>query len=133
MPYRSNQLLAVHLEITERCNASCPMCARNQAGGAENPWLSRAELRLADIKAILLPGLISRLQFVLFCGNFGDPAVARDALPMLHYLRKCNPRISLGVNSNGSVRSTGWWAELGILLSAPGDICRLRNRRTGGY
>ncbi len=29
MIYRYNEIKTVHLEITERCNASCPMCARN--------------------------------------------------------------------------------------------------------
>jgi len=35
--YRYEQLRIVHLELTHRCNAACPMCARNIHGGAVSP------------------------------------------------------------------------------------------------
>jgi MoaA/NifB/PqqE/SkfB family radical SAM enzyme len=47
--YKSSEIKSVHLEITEACNASCPMCARNINGGEDNPHLKDNELSL-DIK-----------------------------------------------------------------------------------
>ena len=34
--YKSHDITDVHLEITQRCQAACPMCDRNQEGGADN-------------------------------------------------------------------------------------------------
>jgi len=44
--YRYSDLKTVHLEITEACNAACPMCARNINGGEDNPHLKDNELRI---------------------------------------------------------------------------------------
>ena len=60
--YHYDELRIVHLELTHRCNAACPMCARNIHGGAVNPDMPLSELSLDDVKAILLPELIGRLK-----------------------------------------------------------------------
>jgi MoaA/NifB/PqqE/SkfB family radical SAM enzyme len=41
--FKFNELKTVHLEISTRCQASCPMCPRKYHGGVENP-----NLKLAD-------------------------------------------------------------------------------------
>ena len=53
--YNYEDIRVVHLELTERCQASCPMCDRNIKGGALNPNLRLHELKLADIQKILPP------------------------------------------------------------------------------
>ena len=35
--FKFDQLEIVQVEITNRCQASCPMCPRNIHGGIENP------------------------------------------------------------------------------------------------
>ena len=50
--YNYEDIRAVHLEITEKCQARCPMCDRNQNGGADNPNLGLHELKLADVQRI---------------------------------------------------------------------------------
>ena len=37
--YKLNDIKQIHLEITQNCQASCPMCDRNQNGGALNPHI----------------------------------------------------------------------------------------------
>lgn len=37
--FNFQDLKQVHLEITTRCQASCPMCSRNYHGGLDNPNL----------------------------------------------------------------------------------------------
>ena len=51
--YKYSEIKTIHLEITAKCNASCPMCIRNICGGAVNPKLPLTELSLADIQKIL--------------------------------------------------------------------------------
>ncbi len=118
--YRYDDLRIVHLELTHRCNAACPMCARNVYGGAINPDMPLSELSLADIKAILLPDLIGRLKRIYACGNYGDPIVARDCIEVFRYLREHGPDLNLDLHTNGSARRPEWWRELaGIMKSGP--------------
>ena len=37
------ELKMVHLELTDKCNARCPQCARNDCGGPVNPTLPQVE------------------------------------------------------------------------------------------
>jgi MoaA/NifB/PqqE/SkfB family radical SAM enzyme len=124
MPYPSSAVRSLHLEMTERCNAACPMCARNRSGGPDNPLLEDAELSLEDVAAALPAGFVRQLTSVMLCGNFGDPAVARDTLEVLRLLRAHKPDLAIRFFTNGSVRDPAWWAELGALLRGPRDICR---------
>lgn len=118
--YRYNEIQTIHLEITTACNASCPMCMRNIQGGPENPLIPKAELSLAQIKDYLPPETIRQLARIYLCGNFGDPAAAKETLEVLSYFRDCNPTIHLGMNSNGALRPTEWWRRAAVLL----DYCR---------
>ena len=52
LSFYNEKIKAIHLEITDKCNASCPQCARNKLGGAVNPFLPNHELSLQDIKKI---------------------------------------------------------------------------------
>ena len=118
--YHYNELRIIHLELTHRCNAACPMCARNVNGGAVNPDMPLSELSLADVKAILLPELIGRLKRIYACGNYGNPMVARDCIEVFRYLREHGPKLNLCLHSNGSARRPEWWRELaGIMKQGP--------------
>lgn len=118
--YLSHEIKVIHLEPTTRCNASCPMCTRNILGGQENPYLPKTELSLEDIKRGLPPGFIRRLQKVFMCGNYGDPAAAQESLEIMQYLRSLNPRMQIGIHTNGSLRSAQWWRGLAEVV----DYCR---------
>jgi MoaA/NifB/PqqE/SkfB family radical SAM enzyme len=114
--YHYDDLRIVHLELTHRCNAACPMCARNVHGGAINPNMPLVELSLADIKKIFLPDFIGRLKRIYACGNYGDPIVARDCLDVFAYLREHGPNLHLDLHTNGSARRPDWWRRLADIM-----------------
>ena len=116
MLYRYEDIRIVHLELTHRCNAACPMCARNIHGGAINPDMPLDELSVEDIRKILLPDFIARLKRIYACGNYGDPIVARDCLPVFRYLRENGPELNLDMHTNGSARRPDWWRELAAIM-----------------
>lgn len=122
MLYTYNEIKTLHLEVTERCNASCPMCSRNINGGEENPWLHDAELSLSDIKKIIPVEFIQQLSHMYMCGNFGDPIAAKDTLSIFEYFRKYNDQIVLSMNTNGSARPKKWWENLANILGTQGYI-----------
>lgn len=110
--YQYSQIKTLHLEVTSKCNASCPMCLRNISGGRTNPRLPLTELRLSDIKVMLPSSFIKQLSRLYMCGNYGDPMVARDTIKIFQYLRDQNPVLHLSLFTNGSGRSASWWGEL---------------------
>ncbi len=114
--YHYDDIRIVHLELTHRCNAACPMCARNIHGGALNPDMPLSELTLADIKTILLPDFIARLKRIYACGNYGDPIVARECIEVFSYLREHGPKLNLCLHTNGSARRPDWWRELARVM-----------------
>jgi MoaA/NifB/PqqE/SkfB family radical SAM enzyme len=115
--YGYEDLREIHVELTTRCNASCPQCPRNLQGGAVNPALPLAELTLDDIRRIFPGELLARLRKLYACGNYGDPMVARDTLPIFEHLRAANPAIELGLFTNGSGRTAAFWADLAKLVT----------------
>ena len=56
--YNYNDIRQVHLEVTQRCQAACPMCDRNENGGRDNIHMTNAELSLADVKEIFSPEFV---------------------------------------------------------------------------
>ena len=60
--YSYNDIRQVHLEVTQRCQAACPMCDRNESGGRDNRHITNAELSLDDAKAIFTPDFIKQLD-----------------------------------------------------------------------
>ena len=110
--YQANEITTVHLEVTERCNASCPQCARNINGGEVNPQLHDAELTLDDVKTILKPEFIKQLNRLYMCGNYGDPISARDTLEIFEYIRSHNAKMQLSFHTNASAKTPEWWSKL---------------------
>jgi len=120
--YTYDQIKKIHLEITQACQASCPMCDRNQNGGALNPHMTGAELSLEDCMNIFEPKFIGQLNQMYMCGNLGDPIVAKDTLEVFEYFRRHNPKIWLSMNTNAGARDSDWWKELSKIFGRMGAV-----------
>jgi MoaA/NifB/PqqE/SkfB family radical SAM enzyme len=116
-----DQIRKIHIELTTRCNARCPMCMRNYRGYEFNSGYPDCELTLADFKKIITPvviqhvmqpthGVLPKNQGFNFNGNLGDFASAHDALEIVDYLIDHQAKIT--VNTNGSLRTPAWWEKL---------------------
>ncbi|MGZ3422855.1 MAG: radical SAM/SPASM domain-containing protein [Polyangiales bacterium] len=115
--YRYEDVREVHLEVTTRCNASCPQCPRNLSGGPVNPALPMAELSVDDVQKIFPTDFVRRLRKLYACGNYGDPMVASDTLEIFRHLRSENPTMELGMFTNGSGRTASFWQQLAKVVS----------------
>lgn len=114
--FKFKDLKQIHLEITNRCQASCPMCNRNFHGGMPNPLIKNTDWTLDDFKNILTPSVLTQLDSFYFCGNFGDPIINSDLAEMCEYAALENPNIRIAIHTNGSARSTQWWKNLAKVL-----------------
>jgi MoaA/NifB/PqqE/SkfB family radical SAM enzyme len=116
------ELKTVHLEITNMCQASCPMCARNYHGGQDNPLIVNNNWTIDEFKTIFNQEVLSKLETFHFCGNFGDPILNSDLVKMCSYLKDSKPEIRVHIHTNGSARHTDWWKELVDALPADHNV-----------
>jgi MoaA/NifB/PqqE/SkfB family radical SAM enzyme len=120
--YKYEDIKTIHLEVTQNCQASCPMCDRNQNGGALNAHINLNELTLGDCKKIFEPEFIQQLNTMYMCGNLGDPIVARDTLEIFRYFREHNSKMWLSMNTNAGARDESWWGELANIYGRMGTV-----------
>ena len=113
--YNISDINVIHLEITNKCQASCPMCARNLQGGVDNPFMNLNEITIEQFSKWFSPKFIKQLDKLYVCGNLGDPIVAKDTLEIFAYCRNHNPNISLSMNTNGSAKNRRFWEQLAEL------------------
>lgn len=107
------QVTTVHYDLTDLCNAGCPQCARTNVDGCKpNDWLMKRTMSLDDFKRYSPESFLEKLNYVFFCGNFGDPLTAPDLIPILEYCWTANPKLKIHVHSNCSLRTPDWWAAL---------------------
>ena len=110
--FNLDQLKSIHLEVTSKCQARCPMCPRRINGGMLNPMITLDEISLDKFKSWFDVDFVKQLNDFNLCGNLGDPIIAEDTLEIFQYLRETNPNITLIMHTNGSARNVYWWKEL---------------------
>lgn len=110
--FNFQDLKQIHLEITNRCQASCPMCSRNVHGGLENPLIKNNDWTIDEFTTILTEEVLNQLEGMYFCGNFGDPIINDDLIKMCTHSTTVNPNLYIRIHTNGSARSVTWWEQL---------------------
>ncbi len=110
--FNFDYLGALHLEISSRCNASCPMCVRNVYGGLKNPNFILSDWTFEDFKIIVNEEVINQIKHIMFCGHYGDPVINKDLPQMLKYVKESNPNVSVQIFTNGSIFKEEWWKDL---------------------
>jgi sulfatase maturation enzyme AslB (radical SAM superfamily) len=83
---------------------------RNYRGVDHNSGYPDAELTLAHIQHILTPEILKTIDRVNFNGNLGDFSLAKDGAEIVQYL--VSHDITIGINTNGSLRPKSWWKDL---------------------
>lgn len=113
--FRFQNVKIVHFEPTTNCNAACPQCLRTRTEFEPN------ELSLDDVKILFSPDVLLQLEKIYMCGNYGDPASARQTIEMYEYFKSVNPNLVIGMNTNGGIRYPEWWAKLANIMSGEKD------------
>jgi len=109
----------LHIEPTTVCNAACPQCDRENALLYDKN--KPCELSLNDIKKLVPKQLVRNLDKMFMCGNFGDPAAAKQCLEIYQYFKTENPNITLGLNTNGGIKNVNWWENLANVFTGMYD------------
>ena len=108
-----HEITKLQIELTTRCNARCPMCARNYRGMEHNDGYPETELRLEHIVRMFPTPTLQNIKKILFNGNLGDFGLAKDAVEIVKYFVENNIK-DIEISTNGSMRTPEWWAQLAL-------------------
>lgn len=110
-------LKLLHIELSNQCNAACPMCPRYLYHTEKvDPTLDLTQMSLHTFEEYFPKNLLSKIERISFCGTHGDPLTAKDVIPIIEYIYSCNPEMFITINTNAGLRNTKFWNDLGNLL-----------------
>lgn len=102
------------LDISTYCNAACPMCHRNKNNGLQDQdWLPLVQWDINQFKKAFPLTTLRAINKFEFCGTWGDPIMNKDILSMVEYVTT-NSEASVLIHTNGSIRDSSWWWDLGL-------------------
>lgn len=116
--FNYEELTQLHVELTNACNAACPMCARFHVNSPlVRPDLIIEQITIDKFKKYFPPEVIKKMQIILFCGVHGDPGMAKDLYEICEYIAETNPETAVRMNTNGGMRKPEFWGKLGALFA----------------
>ena len=96
---------SINAELTNYCNAACPMCARHFLDGkAKDKIINNAHTTLDFLIEKIPFNIIQNLKRFRSCGNLGDGAMNPECLQIYEYIK--NPQ-------NGAQDTSGPKAQVG--------------------
>jgi len=107
---------SIHIELSNYCNASCPMCPRF----FRNSPLLRPDLKLSQIsidqfKQFFPKDYLRNFKRFIMCGTHGDPGTAKDLYEICEYIGTV-PYNEVIIHTNGGMRSEDFWFKMGQLF-----------------
>jgi len=115
MIYQFNEINHLHLEISSKCNASCPLCPRTFWGYPYNQGYVEHNMTLTEAQTIFKPNFVKQLRRILINGNFGDAVMNPETADICRYFLEQNPKVHITISTNGGARSDSFWADLARL------------------
>ena len=112
MVFNFNLLENIEVELSNRCQAKCPMCSRNFHGGIENNLFKKTDWTLEEFKEIFNFEVLSQIKSINFCGGLGDPLMVRDFDLIMKYLLDHSETTQIFIHTNGSLRNVDFWKKL---------------------
>lgn len=108
----------IHWELTDICNLKCPMCPRTNNLDRCTPIkeIQNTQFTLADVQRFFPGNFLKKVMRIDFCGNYGDPCMARDCYDICEFLIE-NHGIQVMISTNGSMKNPEWWRRLGELFA----------------
>ena len=111
-----DNLNTINVELTNYCNAACPMCARFKWDGELNKEkVNSVHTSLSLIKNKIPIKVIEQLKRFYSVGTYGDPLMNPECFQIYEWIKMHNENCKLEMHSNGGGRSTDFWSALGSL------------------
>jgi sulfatase maturation enzyme AslB (radical SAM superfamily) len=112
---KMSEVRMLHMELSSRCNARCPMCTRNYHGFPYNAGYEETDMTIDLIKSKLSLDVLANLDEIWINGNYGDFVMNLESVDIISWLRENNSRCRIIISTNGSARDKKFWQDLGAL------------------
>jgi|APSaa5957512535_1039671.scaffolds.fasta_scaffold86807_2 MoaA/NifB/PqqE/SkfB family radical SAM enzyme len=109
-----SDVTCMEIELSTRCNAKCPQCARNFHGSRSKTKIPIVDLNLSVIKKIPFDKF-ANLESIRICGTYGDPIFNKDLFSIIEHI-KTKTSATIVVHTNGAVHSKSWWSKLALVM-----------------
>ena len=107
--------LTAWVDLSTKCNAACPQCHRTNPKNLKKvDWLPQIEWSLSTFKKAFPVESLNIYSRFQICGTWGDPLMCDDLLDITKYIID-NSNADIILNTNGSLKHTDWWWELGVI------------------
>ena len=111
-----DNLNVINVELTDYCNAACPMCSRFKWDGSlYKEKVNSNHTSLSLIKDKISIKVIKQLKKFYSVGTFGDPLMNPECFQIYEWIKLNNDNCKLEMHSNGGGRSISFWSALGSL------------------
>ena len=115
MIYDFKEIQHLHLEISSRCNAACPLCPRTFWGYPLNQGYVEHDMTLEEAQKIFSPDFLRQLRSMTINGNFGDAVMNPHTTDICRYFKTENPDLKINISTNGGARDSKFWQTLAEL------------------
>ena len=113
-----SEIKALQIDITSKCNLMCPQCGRVE-NGKLNPRLPLVELSPENYDIIFSQNC-PQLKEIVLNGSYGDPVASKYIDYLIEKTESKN--IQLKIFTNGSLRVSNWWKNLGKKFSQTNNM-----------
>ena len=114
MQLHTSDILEIDLELTNACNLSCPLCARE----TNSVSLKYHKRTLDDWTNQIRE--YKNLEKVSLIGIISEPTLYKDFVPLVTWIKEQGLKIIL--NTNGNTHNVQWWKDLRGILDKDDDV-----------
>lgn len=111
----TDNLTSIMAEMTDYCNAACPMCARYDWDLNLIKKVNSNHTTLDFVKKRIGGEIIARLDRWICQGTYGDAIMNPETVDIFEYLKEINPGIEIIMHTNGGTRNEDFWKHLAVL------------------
>jgi organic radical activating enzyme len=101
----------IEIELLDKCNLECPLCARNYVKSQK--LLDGGYLELLEWKNIV--DSFPNLNKVVIAGIISEPTMYPFFLSLVEFL--VSKDLEIEINTNGSTRNKSFWRDLGSIIN----------------
>ena len=110
--YDFDEIRMVHVEVTGKCNARCPMCSRYDKQGYLHSDIEETHLPADLFYKFFNDDFVKQLNHVYFSGVYGDPCIHPNLLEFCQFL--ISNKIKVKVDTNAGYRKPEFWSKLAL-------------------
>lgn len=114
--WKFKKLTSVHVELSSKCNAACPGCARFVMNSPiVDQRLIHTDISFENFKSWFPEKVVNNIYNWILCGNLGDPMACKDVLKIVEYIATNSPG-NIQINTNGGLRSKTLYKQIGNIF-----------------